>query len=105
MINSLNSIIIEGNVDGEVGLWDTDKGKEGVFEVLSTRWSGRECLTLRVQIYTYGNLAESCHQYLESGRGVRVVGRLESYPGDKLAIRAEHCEFTVKKKVQEKESA
>ncbi len=110
MSNNLNSIILEGVVDGEVGLWDTDKSKEGLFELLSTRTvlnaekTGREETILKVPVYVYGHLAETCQQYLKKGKGVRVVGRLDRYPGNTLAIHAEHVEFRSQKSMEERKT-
>jgi len=110
MINNLNSIILEGVITGEVGLWDADEGKEGLFEIMTTRIKydanriKKEPTELKIPIYVYGRLAETCKQYLKKGKGVRVVGRLDRYPGNTLAIHAEHVEFRNQKSTEERKT-
>jgi len=97
-MNSLNSIIIEGDVLGSVQSDGTprvasvdgvDNSSGGViFSIISTR----NHVPLMVPIMATGRLADTCMEVLTAGRGVRVVGRLIGHSG-LFAVYAEHIEF------------
>ena len=105
-MNSLNSILIEGNLTRDPELKSTPKGTSVCsFSVASNRFYKQdEEYQKEVSFFdveTWAKLAESCAEYLEKGRGVRVVGRLkqdrwqdqEGNPRSKVKIVAEHVEF------------
>ena len=105
-MNSLNSILIEGNLTRDPELKATPKGTAVCsFSVASNRFYKQdEEYQKEVSFFdveTWAKLAESCAEYLEKGRGVRVVGRLkqdrwqdqEGNPRSKVKIVAEHVEF------------
>lgn len=105
-MNSLNSILIEGNLTRDPELKATPKGTPVCsFSVASNRFYKQdEEYQKEVSFFdveAWAKLAESCAEYLEKGRGVRVVGRLkqdrwqdqEGNPRSKVKIVAEHVEF------------
>lgn len=105
-MNSLNSILIEGNLTRDPELKSTPKGTPVCsFSVASNRFYKQdEEYQKEVSFFdveAWAKLAESCAEYLEKGRGVRVVGRLkqdrwqdqEGNPRSKVKIVAEHVEF------------
>jgi single-strand DNA-binding protein len=105
-MNSLNSILIEGNLTRDPELRVTPKGTSVCgFSVASNRFYKQdEEYQKEVSFFdveTWARLAETCAEYLEKGRGVRVVGRLkqdrwqdqEGNPRSKVKIVAEHVEF------------
>jgi single-strand DNA-binding protein len=120
-MNSLNSILVEGNLTRDPELKSTPKGTPVCsFSVASNRFYKQdEEYQKEVSFFdveTWAKLAESCAEYLEKGRGVRVVGRLkqdrwqdqEGNPRSKVKIVAEHVEFKpvfVKKDDAESEEA
>ena len=105
-MNSLNSIIVEGNLTRDPVLSATPKGTSVcTFSVASNRFyrqneeQQREVSFFDVE--TWARLAEVCGEQLKKGRGVRVVGRLrqdrwtdgENRPHSRVKIVAEHVEF------------
>jgi single-strand DNA-binding protein len=105
-MTNLNSILLEGNLTRDPELRYTPKGTPVcVLQVASTRTYrlGDEKVseTSTFEGVTYGKLASVCAEHLETGRGVRLVGRLkqervvdgDSTPGTKVLIVAEHVEF------------
>ncbi|MBT3274381.1 MAG: single-stranded DNA-binding protein [Spirochaetales bacterium] len=105
-MNSLNSILVEGNLTRDPELTHTPKGTPVCnFSVASNRFYKQDDeLQKEVSFFdvvTWAKLAENCSEYLEKGRGVRVVGRLqqdrwqdpEGNPRSKVKIVAEHVEF------------
>ena len=105
-MNSLNSILIEGNLTRDPELNHTPKGTPVCgFAVASNRFYKQdEEYHKEVSFFdveTWAKLAETCAEHLEKGRGVRVVGRLkqdrwqdqEGNPRSKVKIVAEHVEF------------
>ena len=102
MLNSLNSILVEGTVK------DVPILEDGVatFEIESRRvymdGEDRKVETSVFPIVTRSRLAEVCAEYLKGGRGVRIVGRLQWVPEGAAQIMAEHVEFQpIKAKVAE----
>jgi single-strand DNA-binding protein len=105
-MNSLNSILVEGNLTRDPELKATPKGTSVCsFSVASNRFYKQDQEYQKevsfFDVETWAKLAESCAEYLEKGRGVRVVGRLkqdrwqdqEGNPRSKVKIVAEHVEF------------
>lgn len=99
-MNQLNSIIVEGSVEGavvDVKSWYGTDAK--AFKVLSTcilkpqgmeRQSEVSSFTVEVE----GVLADTCAQYISDGRGVRIVGRVECRPAiARMVLHASHVEF------------
>ena len=105
-MNSLNSILIEGNLTRDPELNHTPKGTPVcAFGVASNRFYKQdEEYQKEVSFFdveTWARLADTCSEHLVKGRGVRVVGRLkqdrwqdpEGNPRSKVKIVAEHVEF------------
>lgn len=105
-MNSLNSILIEGNLTRDPVLSETPKGTPVcTFSVASNRFYRQGSETEKevsfFDVEVWSRLAEACAQNLKKGRGVRVVGRLkqdrwtdtEGKHHDKIRIVAEHVEF------------
>ncbi|MCK5672817.1 MAG: single-stranded DNA-binding protein [Spirochaetales bacterium] len=105
-MNSLNSILMEGNLTRDPELKETTKGtKVCTFTVASNRYykkddeQQQEVSFFPVEVWA--GLADSCNQYLKKGRGVRVVGRIkqdrwkdqDDKNHEKFKIVAEHVEF------------
>ena len=105
-MNSLNSILVEGNLTRDPVLATTPKGTSVCnFSVASNRFyrsddeMQKEVSFFDVEVWS--RLAERCAEELAKGRGVRVVGRLkqdrwqdkEGKPRSRVKIVAEHVEF------------
>ena len=111
-MNNLNSILIEGTVDGEVIFKDiSSKHKEVFFAIESIRKFKYEDEVVEnkifVRVKATGRLAEVCNSYLKEGSGVRIVGRLDQNSEGCMFVLAEHVEFkpTIEKKEAETEKA
>ena len=105
-MNSLNSILVEGNLTRDPVLATTPKGTAVCnFSVASNRfYRSDDELQKEVSFFdveVWSRLAERCGEELTKGRGVRVVGRLkqdrwqdkEDKPRSRVKIVAEHVEF------------
>jgi len=105
-MNSLNSILLEGNLVRDPQTKSLSTGsKVCSFSIGSNRFynTGEEMQreVSFFEIETWGNLAERCEKDLQKGRGIRVVGRLKQDRWDdeegkvhsKIKIVAEHVEF------------
>ncbi len=114
-MNSLNSVLLEGNLTRDPELKYTPKGTAVCsFSIASNRYfkagdrepddAERGNVKEEVSyfdIQTWAHLAEVCNEYLKKGRGVRVVGRLKqdrwtTADGEgrsKVFVVAEHVEF------------
>lgn len=105
-MNSLNSILVEGNLTKDPVLSTTPKGTAVCnFSVASNRfYRSDDELQKEVSFFdveVWSRLAERCADELTKGRGVRVVGRLkqdrwqdqEGNPRSRVKIVAEHVEF------------
>lgn len=105
-MNSLNSILVEGNLTKDPQLALTPKGTPVCnFSVASNRYYKQEDElqqeTSFFDVESWSKLAETCGEYLKKGRGVRVVGRLkqdrwqdqDGNPRSRVKIVAEHVEF------------
>jgi len=105
-MNSLNSILIEGNLTKDPKLSETPKGTPVCnLSLASNRYYKQdgnpqnEVSFFDVEVWS--KLADTCAEYLSKGRGVRVVGRLkqdrwqgkEGKPVSRVKIVAEHVEF------------
>ena len=109
-MNSLNSIIVEGNVVRTPEILETAKGTPVcTVGVAVNRWyKGADgALQKEVSFFdvdTWGQLAKACSETCQKGRGIRVVGRLkqsrwqdsEGKNRSKICIVAEHVEFKPK---------
>jgi single-strand DNA-binding protein len=105
-MNSLNSILIEGNLTKDPVLSETPKGTSVCnFSVASNRFYKQEDeLQKEVSFFdveVWSRQAEVCAETLTKGRGVRVVGRLkqdrwtdeQGNPHARVKIVGEHVEF------------
>ncbi|MFI3257222.1 MAG: single-stranded DNA-binding protein [Spirochaetales bacterium] len=105
-MNSLNTIIVEGNVVREPVLKATPRGTPVcTFAVMTTRaYKKDEGYDKEVSFFdvdVWGKLTDICMKSTSKGRGVRVVGRLkqsrwkseDGKNNSKIAIIAEHIEF------------
>lgn len=105
-MNSLNSILIEGNLTKDPVLNETPKGTMVcTLSLASNRfYKQNEEMQREVSFFdveVWARLAEACAENLKKGRGVRVVGRLkqdrwtdaEGKSHEKVRIVAEHVEF------------
>jgi len=105
-MNSLNSILIEGNLVRDPEYHTTSKGTAVCkFSIASNRYYRQgENMEKEVGFFdveTWSKLAEACQDKGRKGRGVRVVGRLKQERWNdpagnarsKVCIVAEHVEF------------
>lgn len=105
-MNSLNSILIEGNVVRDPIIKETPRGSTVCsFSIASNRFykqdDGFEQETSFFEVESWSKLAESCSKNCGKGRGVRVVGRLKQdrWVGSdgknfsKIKVIADHVEF------------
>lgn len=105
-MNSLNSILVEGNVVRDPIVKETPRGSTVCnFSIASNRYYKQddeyEQETSFFEIESWSKLAESCGKGCLKGRGVRVVGRLKQdrWTGSdgknysKIKVVAEHVEF------------
>jgi single-strand DNA-binding protein len=105
-MNSLNSILIEGNLVRDVETRTTAKGTAvSNFTIAVNRFykndSGMEKEVSYFNIEAWARLAEACANLGHKGRGCRVVGRLkqerwnnaDGKAQSKITIVAEHVEF------------
>jgi single-strand DNA-binding protein len=107
IMNSMNNLIIEGNVTEKPKLEILCNGTKfcsvniAVFRSYRNSAGDFEEEISYFDIITYGKMAEVCSTDCEQGRGIRVVGRLkqEKWTDDngkahsKIAVVAEHVEF------------
>jgi single-strand DNA-binding protein len=105
-MNSLNSLLIEGNVVRDAVVKETPRGSLVCsFSIASNRYFKQgdeyEQETSFFDVETWSKLAESCAKNCLKGRGVRIVGRLkqERWTGTdgknyaKVKLVADHVEF------------
>jgi single-strand DNA-binding protein len=113
-MNNLNSIILEGNLTKDPVLDKTPKGTAVCrFTVASNRYYKSEGERQEevgfFDVEVWSRLAETCGEYLEKGRGVRVVGRLkqdrwtnsEGSSRSRVRIVGEHVEFRSRPKTDD----
>ena len=110
-MNSLNSILVEGNLVKDPNTKTLASGNQVCdFTLATNRYykAGEQGLEEEVSYFdveAWARLGTTCAQYLKKGRGVRVVGRLkqdrwtdpEGKQKTKVKIVAEHVEFSPKK--------
>lgn len=117
-MNSLNSILIEGNVVRDAVMRETPRGNPVCnFSIASNRFYRQEEQleqeTSFFDIESWSKLAEQCVKNCLKGRGVRVVGRLrqDRWTGSdgknycKVKVVADHVEFKPKFKDKGADSA
>jgi len=106
IMNSLNSILIEGNLTKDPVMNETPKGTSVcTFSLASNRYykvdEEPQSEVSFFDVETWAKLAGTCSEYLKKGRGVRVVGRLKQdrwndQDGNlksRVKIIAEHVDF------------
>ncbi len=81
-MNSLNSVLIEGNLVHDPEKQEFDSGSKLCrFTMASNRWfsqdNEKKTEVSYFDIEVWNKVAESCLKTLAKGRGVRVVGRLK----------------------------
>ncbi len=109
-MNSLNSILLEGNLVKDPASKILPSGMQICDFVLATNRSYKQNDVFEKEvsyfdIEAWSRLGTSCAQNLTKGRGVRVVGRLkqdrwmdpEGKTRSKIKIVAEHVEFKPQK--------
>jgi single-strand DNA-binding protein len=117
-MNSLNSIIVEGNLVRDPMLRTTANGTPVcTFSMASNRFfkhnNSFEKEISYFEVESWSKLAQSCNDLGRKGRGVRVVGRLKQERWNdkagktqsKIVIVAEHIEFRPEFKREEAEAA
>jgi len=105
-MNSLNSILVEGNVVRDAVLKETPRGTQVCqFSIASNRFYKQddefEQETSFFDVESWSKLAEQCQKSCHKGRGVRVVGRLKQdrWQGSdgknysRIKVVADHVEF------------
>lgn len=89
-MNMLNSVILESVVSGAVS-------ETGLFRVKSERHTkvGEGVVTTVVNVLCQvpQNMLESVKKYATDGRGVRIVGRLDTLYGGEVGLFIEHIEY------------
>lgn len=109
-MNSLNSVLLEGNLVRDPELKQTPKGTDVcTFTIASNRYYKVENEYQQevsfFDIETWAKQANLCGEILKKGRGVRIVGRLKQnrWKGNdgktmvKVYIVADHVEFKPEK--------
>ena len=105
-MNSLNLILIEGNLTADPELTHTEKGEALCTFHIESHYSYKQDDEHQKEIscfniITWGRLAEVCVEYLKKGSGVRIVGQLKQdrwkaandTERSRVYIVAEHVEF------------
>ena len=96
MMNSLNSILIEGAIKDKPTRIDIAGKQATIFCIRSVRNEIEDGITkstsLKVPVLCYGNIGSKAIDALSKGVNVRVVGRLAEACGD-LSIVAQHIEY------------
>ncbi len=106
-MNSLNSVLLEGNLTRDPEFTSTGKGTSVChFSVAANKYYKKDNENQKEVSYfdieAWAGLADNCNQYLAKGRGVRVVGRLkqdrwiDKDTGDnkqRIKIVADHVDF------------
>lgn len=101
-MNSLNSIIVEGNLIKDPELSQTPKGTSVCkFTIASTHFYKIDVDEYQKEVSyfdvtTCASLAANCGEYLKKGRGVRIIGRLKQErwkEKSRIYIIADHVEF------------
>ena len=97
-MNTLNSILIEGNVVATPEKCETVHGNTICnFKIVNSRFEYYDGTLEKddsiFDIEAYGKHAKECIESCTEGRGVRVVGRLKRYEDGSVKIVADHVEF------------
>jgi len=105
-MNSLNSVLIEGNLTADPRHDVTNRGMSVVDFGIGVDRSYKNDGELKkevsfVDVACFGKLADRCAEFLTKGRGVRVVGRLKQYrwtdaegnTRSRIKVVGEHVEF------------
>ncbi len=107
-MNNLNSVLLEGNLvrDPEEVVIGENAAQMAKFSIAVNRYFKNAQAepveeVMFITITAWGSLAKSCLQYLQKGRGVRVVGRLrqerwtdkDGGSRERIVVVAEHVEF------------
>jgi single-stranded DNA-binding protein len=97
-MNNLNSVLLEGIIDGTLTLRGRGKTKRCSFGLSSLRYvmEGKSIKKqeTRVGVMIRGKSADVAVEQARNGRGVRVVGRLANVEqGGGIYIEAEHVEY------------
>ena len=91
-MNMLNNLILECVMSGEVS-------DEGLFRVKSERRSkvGETCVTTTISVLCKvpQTMLESVKKYATNGRGMRIIGRLDSIYGGEIGVFVEHIEYKI----------
>jgi single stranded DNA-binding protein (ssb) len=117
-MNSLNSILLEGNLVRDPESKTLSTGTQVCnFTVASDRYyrqnENMEKEVSYFDVEAWARLGMACTQNLKKGRGVRVVGRLkqdrwtdsEGKPRSKVMVVAEHVEFKPQRKEAQAEAS
>ena len=116
-MNDLNSVLIEGNLTRDPELTYTPKGTPLCkLSIAANRYyKSEDELQNEVSYFDiecWGRQAENCGEYLNKGRGVRIVGRLKQERWEstgatrsRIVVVAEHVEFKPAKKSPAEETA
>ena len=112
-MNSLNSIILEGNLVKDPVLTHISQGAPlCTFTIASIEFFKRndeyEKEVSYFDITARDRLAEVCSEYLKKGRGVRIVGRLKQNRWNnadgteraRVYVVADHVEFKPRQKTE-----
>lgn len=116
-MNDLNSILLEGNLTRDPVLTTTPNGASVCNFTVASHAEYKKNNeyhkdTSFFDVEAWSKLGENCAEYLEKGRGVRVVGRLkqdrwkdgEGQSRSRVKLVAEHVEFRpVRKKTGEED--
>jgi single-stranded DNA-binding protein len=104
-MNHLNSILLEGVVKRHN---EKPVNGEFLFTVESSQFirteKGYDKKVTTVLVNTEGKLAETCAEYLDKGRIVRIVGQLAMQSSGAISdgaviIKAQHVEFRPNQKI------
>lgn len=117
-MNSLNSVLIEGNLTGEPETKELPSGtKVCTFTVASNRYynqdNEKKSEVSFFDVEVWNRTAELCQKTLSKGRGVRVIGRMkqdrwvdrDGLNHSKIKIVGESVEFKTKFDVKPSEVA
>ena len=109
-MNQLNSIILEGNVARKAEFSEPKTGFQvckfplAVNRKTKTPEGETKEEVSYFDVETYGQMAENCFKWCDSGQGVRVVGRLKqsrweenNVKKSKVYVIAEHVEYKFSK--------
>lgn len=101
-MNNLNSLLIEGEIEGTPALEEKDGEPMLSFRILCRRDYGDDIGTLGLDVVAYGDLARKYGKKLHEGLMARIVGTVWNSPlkEDSIALIAKHLEYKPAKRVQ-----